>query len=274
MIYAYARVSTKEQNLDRQIAEFSKIQVDSIIQEKESGKDFINRTQYQNLKNNLLKSGDTLVILSIDRLGRNYDEILTEWAYFKEHNIYIQVLDMPILNTKNNINGLDGRFISDLVLQILSYVAQKERDKIKERQEQGIKSAREKGVKFGRPVKKVNNSKAKRWVKVYNDNLLNNGGQANEIIKDACQDLGISRGKFFNDYLHHSKVWKTYQKNKSGPIVKEKRAKLEDTEIWKVIAEKYWKYEIGYKEACEILGISDSNFYYHINKYFRGKKEK
>ena len=150
MIYGYARVSSKEQNLDRQITELNNVGCEKIFQEKQSGKDFESRNIYQKMKKKL-SGGDLLIILSIDRLGRNYQEILDEWKYITNKGCDIQVIDMPILNTQNGVEGLDGKFISNLVLQILAYVSQKEREKIKERQKQGIKCAMEKGVKFGRP---------------------------------------------------------------------------------------------------------------------------
>ena len=149
MIYAYARVSTKEQNLDRQLEELKKY-TDKIYQEKQSGKDFESRIIYQKMKKKL-SDGDLFIIASLDRLGRNYEQIISEWKDITNKGCDIQVLDMPILNTKNGVDGLDGKFISNMVLQILAYVSQKEREKIKERQKQGIRIAKEKGVKFGRP---------------------------------------------------------------------------------------------------------------------------
>ena len=149
MIYAYARVSTIEQNLDRQLEELKKY-TDKIYQEKQSGKDFESRIIYQKMKKKL-SDGDLLIIASLDRLGRNYEQIISEWKDITNKGCDIQVLDMPILNTKNGVDGLDGKFISNMVLQILAYVSQKEREKIKERQKQGIRIAKEKGVKFGRP---------------------------------------------------------------------------------------------------------------------------
>lgn len=131
MIYGYARVSTKEQNLDRQLEELKKYEIDKIYTEKQSGKDFNSRKVYQSLRKKLV-SGDLLIIMSIDRLGRNYQEILDEWRYLTEkRKVDIQVLDMPILNTKNNLMGLDGVFISNLVLLIQAYTSQKEREKSK-----------------------------------------------------------------------------------------------------------------------------------------------
>lgn len=138
------------------MVELNKIGVDKIFCEKESGKDF-NRKQWRSLFRQLRK-GDEIIILSIDRLGRNYDEILDNWkAITCKKKCDIQVLDMPLLNTKERINGLDGKFIANLVLEILSYVAQKERENNKIRQAQGIQIAKEKGVKFGRPKVDISN---------------------------------------------------------------------------------------------------------------------
>ncbi len=148
MEYGYIRVSTKEQNEDRQVIALRECGADKIYMDKQSGKDF-NRPNYQKLIRKM-KSGDTLVIKSIDRLGRNYDEILEQWRIItKEKQAYIVVLDMPLLNTKQN-RDLTGTLIADIVLQLLSYVAQTEREFIRQRQAEGIAAAKEKGVKFGR----------------------------------------------------------------------------------------------------------------------------
>lgn len=155
MTYGYARVSSKDQKLDRQINEFKRFGIDAtnIFYDKQSGKNF-DRTNYQKLKNKLQK-GDLLVIKSIDRLGRNYDMIIDEWSYLTKHiNCDIVVLDMDLLDTRCE-NNLVGRFISDIVLQILSFVAENERTSIKIRQAEGIKIAMEKGVVFGRPKIKL-----------------------------------------------------------------------------------------------------------------------
>ena len=152
MIYGYARVSSKQQNLDRQLIALKESGCEKIYAEKQSGADFNSRQVYKSLCNKLIY-GDTLIIASIDRLGRNYQEILEQWRKIINKGCDLKVLDMPILNTKNGVDGLDGRFIADLVLQILSYVAEKEREKIKARQAEGIKIAKEKGIRFGRPKK-------------------------------------------------------------------------------------------------------------------------
>ena len=152
-IYGYVRVSSTDQNEDRQIAALWDVQVPekNIYMDKQSGKDF-NRPNYKNLVGNL-KAGDLLYILSIDRLGRNYEEIQEQWRTLtKESCIDICVLDMPLLDTRNG-KDLMGTFIADLVLQILSFTAQSERENIKKRQAQGIAAAKAKGVKFGRPGK-------------------------------------------------------------------------------------------------------------------------
>lgn len=147
MTYCYARVSTKEQRLDRQIAAFEPYQPYVLYQDKESGKNF-ERKQYQRMRRKI-KAGDTLIILSLDRLGRNYDLIKQEWSYFVNKGVLIKVLDMPLIDITNN--NLISKFISDLVVQLLGFVAQTEREKILERQAQGIAAAHSRGVKFGRP---------------------------------------------------------------------------------------------------------------------------
>ncbi len=148
---SYVRVSTKEQNIDRQLTAILNkgIEMNKIYIDKASGKDF-NRKNYKKLIKKL-KEGDELYIKSIDRLGRNYDEIIKEWnTITKEKNADIVVLDFPLLDTRTKINDLTGKFIADIVLQILSYVAQIERENIHQRQMEGINEAKKRGVKFGR----------------------------------------------------------------------------------------------------------------------------
>ena len=156
--YGYVRVSTVEQNIDRQIIEMHRFGIADkyIFIDKISGKDF-NRPRYKSLRRKL-RENDLLVVKSIDRLGRNYDEILSEWRYIsKEKKADIVVLDMPLLDTRND-NDLTGTLISDIVLQLLSYVAQIERENIKQRQAEGIAAAKAQGVKFGRkPMEYPNN---------------------------------------------------------------------------------------------------------------------
>jgi len=154
-IYGYVRVSSTDQNEDRQLIALREQGVDekNIFIDKQSGKDF-ERPNYKKLVNKL-KTGDLLYIISIDRLGRNYEEIQKQWRVLtKEIGIDICVLDMPMLDTRNG-KDLMGTFIADLVLQILSFVAQSERENIKKRQTEGIAAAKAKGVKFGRPEKEV-----------------------------------------------------------------------------------------------------------------------
>lgn len=150
-IYGYVRVSTTEQNEERQLIAMREKNVpeSNIYIDKQSGKNF-NRFQYMELIKNIQK-GDLLYILSIDRLGRNYNEIQEQWRILtKEMGINICVIDMPLLDTRNGKNLMET-FIADLVLQILSFVAESERDNIKKRQQQGIATAKTRGVKFGRP---------------------------------------------------------------------------------------------------------------------------
>lgn len=155
-VYGYVRVSTKKQNEDRQILALQAFPVSSqnIYMDKLSGKDF-NRPQYQKILRKL-RQGDVLVVKSIDRLGRNYEEILAQWKMItKRKQADVVVLDMPLLDTRKSSRDLTGTFVADLVLQILSYVAQTERENILQRQKEGIEAARKRGVQFGRPRKPV-----------------------------------------------------------------------------------------------------------------------
>jgi len=152
--YMYIRISSADQNESRQLlaAIERNITKEQIYIDKQSGKDF-DRPQYKAMVNRLCP-GDLLYVLSIDRLGRNYDEIQSQWRVLtKERGVDICVIDMPLLDTRLH-KDLIGTFISDIVLQILSFVAQSERDNIRKRQAQGIAAARARGVRFGRPIKK------------------------------------------------------------------------------------------------------------------------
>ena len=154
-VYGYARVSTREQNEDRQMIALKEFAVPDahIYLDKQSGKDF-NRPQYKRLLRKL-KPGDVLAIKSIDRLGRNYEEILEQWRILtKEKQVNVAVLDMPLLNTQGT-KDLTGTLIADIVLQLLSYVAQTERENIRQRQNEGIAAAKARGVRFGRPQKQI-----------------------------------------------------------------------------------------------------------------------
>lgn len=157
-IYGYIRVSTREQNEDRQVIALSAfgIQKRNMFLDKQSGKDF-DRPAYKRLLKKL-KPGDLLIVKSIDRLGRNYEEILEQWRIItKEIRADIRVLDIPLLDTSNK-RDLTGTLIADIVLQLLSYVAQSERENIKQRQTEGIAAAKARGIKFGRPPVKVSDN--------------------------------------------------------------------------------------------------------------------
>lgn len=189
MIYAYIRVSTKYQNIDRQYEEIKALDIDDrhIYIDKESGKDF-DRTKYQKLIKKL-KKDDLLIVKSIDRLGRNYHMILDEWARItKTIGADIRVLDMPLLDTRIEGKNLVGKFISDIVLQVLSFVAENERINIKQRQAEGIRIAKEKGVKFGRPKVILPPNTNDILDKYINRELTNTV---------AAQLIGVSRGTFF-----------------------------------------------------------------------------
>ena len=150
-VYGYMRVSSADQNEDRQRRAMDQVGVPrrNLYIDKQSGKDFL-RPQYQRMVRRL-KKGDLLYVLSIDRLGRNYEDIQSQWRILtREIGVDICVLDMPLLDTRNG-KDLMGTFIADLVLQILSFVAQNERESIRQRQAQGIAAARARGVQLGRP---------------------------------------------------------------------------------------------------------------------------
>jgi len=151
MKYGYIRVSTREQKIDRQMTAILEqgINKRNIYIDRLSGKDF-NRNEYQRLLKRL-RAGDEVFIKSIDRLGRNYEEIIEQWnTITKMKNVDIIILDCPLLDTRNRANGLTGKFIADMVLQILSYISQVERESIHQRQMEGIKEAKRRGVQFGR----------------------------------------------------------------------------------------------------------------------------
>lgn len=166
--YGYVRVSTREQNEDRQVLALNEVQVpkENIYMDKQSGKDF-NRPMYQHLLKKI-KEGDLLYVKSIDRLGRNYEEILEQWRIItKDRKADIAVLDMPLLDTRRG-RDLMGTFLSDIVLQVLSFVAENERGTIRQRQKEGIEAAKLRGVKFGRPPKPLPENFVqvyKRWLK-------------------------------------------------------------------------------------------------------------
>lgn len=150
-VYGYVRVSSTDQNEGRQLIEMRKVGVEEkmIYRDKQSGKDF-NRPNYQKLLKKL-KKGDLLYVMSIDRLGRNYEEIQEQWRFLtREKEVDIAIIDMPLLDTRNG-KDLMGTFLADIVLQVLSFVAQNERENIRSRQAQGIAVAKQNGVKFGRP---------------------------------------------------------------------------------------------------------------------------
>ena len=153
--YGYVRVSSIDQNEDRQYIAMQNLNIpeEQILMDKQSGKDF-DRPAYKKLTQ-IIQPGDLLYVLSIDRLGRNYEEVQNQWRVLtKEKGVDIAVIDMPLLDTRNG-NDLMRTFIADLVLQILSFVAQSERENIKKRQAEGIAAAKAKGIRFGRPMRTV-----------------------------------------------------------------------------------------------------------------------
>ena len=188
-IFGYSRVSSKDQHEDRQIAEFKKLNIEDrdIFIDKKSGKDF-DRENYNILKT-ILREGDLLVVDSIDRLGRDYNMILEEWRDItKRIKADIKVIDMPLLDTTLH-KDLLGTFVCDLVLQVLSFNAHKQRESINRNQRKGIDVAKEKGVKFGRP----------KIEKPQNFDIIVNQWKNKEIkTKEAMEILGLKPNTFYN----------------------------------------------------------------------------
>lgn len=187
MEYGYIRVSTKEQNEQRQLIAMRSFGIadKQIYMDKQSGKDF-ERKNYRRLVRKL-KCGDTLVVKSIDRLGRNYNDILEQWRILtKEKGVTIIVLDMPLLDTRQS-RDLTGTLIADIVLQLLSYVAQTEREFIRQRQAEGIAAAKQRGVKFGRKSMQRPEEFCRLKVQWQNGKIS---------ARAAAKELGISHGTF------------------------------------------------------------------------------
>lgn len=195
-IFGYIRVSSTSQNIDRQLEEMLKqgIKKRNIYIDYQSGKDF-HRENYQILKRKL-KKNDLLIVKSIDRLGRNYEMIISEWSDItKRIQADIFVIDFPLLDTRVDNDNLVGRFISDIVLQVLSFVAQNERENIRARQAEGIRIAKEKGVHLGRPRYKLPENFEEICAKYHNKELTNN---------EAATILNMNRVTF----LKYSKLYK------------------------------------------------------------------
>lgn len=187
--YGYIRVSSRDQNPDRQYLALEHAEVDrkNIFIDKISGRDF-SRPSYRKMIRKLRK-GDVLVVKSIDRLGRNYGEILEQWRYLtKETGVDIEVLDMPLLNTDLHHENLTGVFISDLVLQILAYVAETERDFIRQRQAEGIAIAKANGIQFGRKKTELP-ERFEIYFEMWKKGEIS--------IRKAAEILGISSSTFY-----------------------------------------------------------------------------
>lgn len=194
-VCGYARVSSADQNEDRQMIALAEAGVadENIFTDKQSGKDF-ERPQYKEMLK-VLKRGDLLYILSIDRLGRNYEEILIQWRILtKEIGADVCVIDMPLLDTREG-RDLMGTFIADLVLQILSFVAQNERENIRKRQAAGISAAKVKGIKFGRPEKCVPDDFDK-IVKAWQKKRIS--------LSEVLKECNMSRATFYRKKREHN----------------------------------------------------------------------
>ncbi|MFW6029866.1 MAG: recombinase family protein [Halanaerobiales bacterium] len=188
--YGYIRVSSKNQNPERQIVAMKKagIKEDHIFIDKLSGKDF-NRPEYILLTKKILREGDTLYIKELDRLGRNADKIKDEWKVLTDKGVNIVVLDMPILDTRQYKNGME-KVITNIVLELLSYIAEQEREKIRKRQKEGIAAAKARGQQIGRPSLKMPDNFGEYYKKVYIDNKM--------TAVNAMEELGLKKTKFYD----------------------------------------------------------------------------
>lgn len=212
MVFGYVRVSTKEQCEDRQVeaikeyCKANKLELEerNIVIDKQSGKDF-NREGYQLLKNYLLRSGDTLIIKELDRLGRNMEQIKQEWQDLINKGINIIVIDTPILNTTARTD-LEKKLISNIVFELLSYMAQKERERIRQRQREGIEAARKAGKHLGRPridfdgLSKEQKEIIKQYYPRWQNGII--------TATDFMQKVGLKRNTFY-------KIMKQYEENLS-----------------------------------------------------------
>ncbi len=190
--YAYIRVSSKDQNIDRQLIALKPYRIlqKNIFCDWSSGKDF-RRPAYQKLIKRL-KPGDLVIIKSIDRLGRNYKEILIQWQFItKNIGADIMVLDMDLLDTRKKDNNLTGTLISDLILQIFAYVAQTEREFIHQRQAEGIAAAKAKGIRFGRSPLLLPDDFESMWIRCKNREIS---------TRQAADILGMSHSTFYRKY--------------------------------------------------------------------------
>lgn len=207
--YAYVRVSTKEQNIDRQLLALERFDIPerNVYCDYQSGKDF-DRPQYKRLIKKL-KKGDLLIVKSIDRLGRNYDEILEQWQYItKKIEADIMILDMPLLDTRKKEGNLTGTLIADIVLQLLAYVAQTEREFIKQRQAEGIMAAKAKGIRLGRtPIEMPNEF----------EKICEECTSGKITIRQASEMLKVSYTTFYRRY-------KLYQEN--NPLELDSKSRL------------------------------------------------
>ena len=187
-LIGYCRVSSRDQNLERQIVELKSAGCENIYQDKSSGKD-LNRPAYQKMLTEL-KPGDCVVFSSLDRLSRNYDDTSSQWKLItQEKRCDIKILDMPILDTTSQTSGLTGKVITNIVIELMAYCANLEREKIKDRQAAGIKVAKTRGVKFGRTL-----SLSKEQFLFHYDRLQ----YGTLSVSQFCKELGISRKTFYN----------------------------------------------------------------------------
>ncbi len=259
MNFFYARVSTVAQNEGRQLDAAKRVGIadDKIFIDKESGKDF-NRTNWK-LLTKIIKKGDVLFVKSIDRIGRNYKEIIRVWQELtKDREVDVVVLDMPLLDTRKEKNLL-GTFVADIVLQILSFVAENERVNILERQRQGIEAAKARGVKFGRPKIEIPED-FETTARLYLNGEIHH--------KEAARRLGVKNTWFVSHALRLGKKKKNYR----AAVPERLLPKGVDGDKFDFHAKKWFDGEMNARDAAAALGLNITTFSKYAHKRFPGRK--
>ena len=267
MIYGYVRVSTKEQNEDRQIDALKDLPIDKIYMDKLSGKDF-NRPEYKKMVRRL-KPDDIIYVKSIDRLGRNYRDVQDQWRIItKDKRADIVVLDMPLLDTRQG-KDLMGTFIADLVLQVLSFVSQMERDNIKQRQREGIDAAMARGVKFGRPPKELPDNfveMAEAWQtgEITSVEAARRCGMTLSTFRYRAEKMGFQSSGYtaYHRERHERSEAKRKEREANKPKKKERQPLPEN---FKPTAFMVMSGLVTQKKGAEMCGMSPSAFHkrYH-----------
>lgn len=258
-IFGYVRVSTKEQNVDRQVRELMKYVKDEkhIIIDKASGKDF-NRPEYQNYKQKYIARGDVLYIHSLDRLGRNKEGIKEELKFFKDNGVTVRILDLPTSLEEKKDDIMEA--VNNILIEVLGLMAERERKAIRQRQAEGIAAAKARGKKLGRPTK----GRPENWDAIYRQ------WQSKQITAvAAAKAMDMSRAQFYVlKAEYEQELQQSQQPRKAG------RKKIDRPRNWQKVYALYKSKAITYKEAVKRLGLSKTKFYEFKHEYEDSLKAK